>query len=202
MELNYVDFITAISGDTLQTKYVELPNKYYLYAQDSNFILTCVIYKNSEDGDDFEANYKSGFNNQINEQVAVNTQPAFAGKTVGSQRIFKRVHGVSQSLSVGSNTVEFVIPYVACKITGVELIGGALGDTVNFKVYDTPTGTISGYPNVQLNQFGFNVNLRPEYHAENSSYDADLIQDLKLSVEYTSVDAKTIYINFILHEVK
>jgi hypothetical protein len=202
MELNYTDFMAAIASDVLQTKYLELPTKYYLYAQDSNFVLTCTLYKDSDESTDFEANHKSGFNLEIKDQVAVSTQPAFAGKTVGSQRLFKRVHGISQAVSLGSNSIEFVVPYVTCKITGVELIGADLGDTVNFKVLDTPTGTISGYPNVQLNQFGFNVNLRPEYHSESSTYDADLIQDLKLVVEYTSVAAKDVRINFILHEVK
>ena len=120
------------------------------------------------------------------------------------QKLFKRVHGVSSSVSGNSTeNIEFIVPYTQCKVTAVELIGAEIGDSCNFYIYDNALGTISGFPNVRLNQFGFNLYLAKDYYREESSYDADLIQGLKLQVEFTnsSSNQKFIGVNFILHEV-
>lgn len=128
---------------------------------------------------------------------------AFASKVlVSGGKLFKRVHGIKSSLDNETKNIELVVPYDNCKITGVELIGGSLGDSVNLKVLDTPTGRLSTIPNYMLNQFGFNVYISKGYHKETSAYDADLIKDMKLLVEYKTAETKDVYVNFILHEVK
>lgn len=136
----------------------------------------------------------------------IQAQPAFAAKSLSDgKKIYKRVHGVKALVQNDPVNIELVVPYDSCKITGVELIAGVHGDKVNFKVYDTPTGTISGIPNQLLNQFGFDVYVAKDLHREISNYDADLIKDMKLVVEYDAKDEllpRDVYVNFILHEVK
>jgi len=128
----------------------------------------------------------------------------FASKVLeDGKKLYKRVHGKTISINNETKDIELVIPYDNCKITGVEFIGASIGDKANLKVLDTPTGTLSTIPNYMLNQFGFDVYLSKDYHKETSQYDADLIKDMKLLIEYTTTDTtKSIYANFILHEVK
>jgi hypothetical protein len=59
-------------------------------------------------------------------------------------------------------------------------------------------------PDALLNQFGYNVNISEKFYKRESPYDADLIQNMKLRIEYDALDEllpRTIYINFLLHEV-
>lgn len=119
------------------------------------------------------------------------------------KKLFARVHGVSASVSSTPYNIDFVVPYAACKLTGIELIGGNIGDTCNFKILDTATGTISGVANYTLNQFGFNVNVGKDFYKRESSYDADLIQNMKIRIEYNSIVELpvNVYINYVLHQV-
>ncbi len=126
----------------------------------------------------------------------------FSSKTLNGKAIFKRIHGVQNQNTIGLNTIEFLIPYLFCKITGVEVVGGFVGDIVDFEVYDTPTGAISGYPNVKLNQFGFSVCIAKDFYSHTSEYESDLPQNIKLVVKYTATTANLAGINFILNEVK
>lgn len=130
----------------------------------------------------------------------------FASKVLTSgQKLFKRVHGVQAVVPANSTeSISFVVPYVQAKINGLQIVGASLGDTANFKVYDNSSGTISTIPNMLLNQFGFNVCLSEKFHVEESHYDADVIQGMKLELEFSNNTNSevTIGANFILHEVK
>jgi hypothetical protein len=130
------------------------------------------------------------------------TSSPFASKTVGSKKLFKRIHGVMTDCVVGVNEIIFNIPYNAVKITGIEMIGGSVGDRCSLIVLDTPTGAISTVPNYPLNQFGFDVCISQGAYSYQSEYDADLIKDMKLKVIYTSTVVAPIGLNFILNEVK
>lgn len=137
--------------------------------------------------------------------IAASNYP-FASKILpNGRKIFTRIHGVVASVQNAPDNIDFVVPYPECKITGIEIVGGKLGDKANFKVLDTDAGTITGVPNYLLNQFGFNVNVAPDSYEYISKYDADLIQNLRLRVEYDATDEllpRNVYINFILHEIK
>lgn len=128
----------------------------------------------------------------------------FSQKTIGDKKLFSRLHGASYTVQPGANTLEFVVPYPTCKITEVELIGCVLGDSCSFKVLDSDAGIITTIPNYLLNQFGFDVQLPNNFYVKKSSYDADLVKDLKLVIEYNNseLSAKSIGINFNLHELK
>jgi hypothetical protein len=134
----------------------------------------------------------------------VTTQPFASKQLCSGKKLFRRCHGIVVSLPANDSVSgEIVIPYNQCKINKVEVVWAPEGVTANLEVYDTPTGTLSGYPNVKLNQFGFNVAIAKDFHADESQYDADLIKDLKVKVTLTnSTDvAKNVGINFFLHEL-
>lgn len=138
-------------------------------------------------------------------QNKASDQP-FADKTLADgSKIFKRKHGVSTSINAStSGTVELVIPYTQAKIDGAEIINCQFGDTADFKVYDNSAGTISGVPNLLLNQFGFNVQMPDKIYEDSCQYDADLIQGMKIEITYhnNSTTDITVGVNFSLHEVK
>ena len=122
---------------------------------------------------------------QVNRVQTVASSPFAAKVLPDGRKLYKIVHGMKETIGIGQEVaISFVIPYNYAEVTAVEIVNGMAGDTCDFEVYDTPTGTISGYPNVMLNQFGFNVNISPVFHREESSYDADVIKDMKLEVHY------------------
>lgn len=131
--------------------------------------------------------------------------PPFANKALSTgQKLFKRIHGVQSTISANSTgTIQLTVPYTQAKINGLEIIGSSPGDTGNFNVYDNAAGTISTIPNYKLNQFGFNVCMRPEFHKEESKYDADVILGMVLELEFTNNQNtdQLIGVNFILHEL-
>ena len=134
--------------------------------------------------------------------------PAFASKTlnVTGQKLYRRKHGVAGSsiAAESSGIISLVVPYAQAKIDKIEIIGGRVGDSVDLKVYDTPTGTISTVPNYMLNQFGFGVFVCDNFYVDKSNYDADLIQDMKIELTYHNnhaTDAIVPYLNVVLHQV-
>lgn len=203
ISVDWTTFKSVITAQNAAFRYVTLDNNYYMYTSETTNPISCSIPITSpagSDQSDFETNVKS----KGNKSAAVTLVP-FADKVLpNGKRLYVRVHGISASVSGAPDNIDFVIPYAACKITGLEIINGAVGDTCNFKVLDTPSGTISGVPNAVLNQFGFNVNVAKDYYKRESSYDADLIQNMTIRIEYDSVATlpAPVYVNIILHEVK
>ena len=131
------------------------------------------------------------------------TEPFTSKVLSDGRKLYKRTHGVQKVLSSeDSDYIELIVPYTMAKINAIEIIGAEIGNKADFTVYDTLTGAISGVPNYTLNQFGFNVNLRPVYHKEESSYDADVFKDMRLVVTIKGGSNLLIGVNFILHEVK
>lgn len=126
---------------------------------------------------------------------------AFADKIIDGYKLYRRKHGLELDLSSGSEVL-FNIPYPMCKINEVEIVNGANGDKIDFIVTDTPAGTISTVPNLGLNQFGYSVRLPDGLYRDVSQYDADLIQDMKIKIKYTSTRTDKIYFNIVLHEMK
>lgn len=180
------------------------------YASDSQLIadLASGIVKMSSDGTSALSGSGSVqvdfLKNTTPPNIAASNYP-FASKVLpNGKKLYTRVHGIQISVSGAPDNIDFVIPYDNCKLTGLEIIGGNLGDTVNLKVLDTPTGTISGVADYTLNQFGFDVNISKDFYRRDSAYDADLIKDMKIRIEYDSIATLPVpvYINLILHEVK
>lgn len=126
---------------------------------------------------------------------------AFANKG----QLFFRGQGVSQTITANSTAnIIFTIPYPKTKLNGVEILYGAKGDTCNFKVLDSTTGSYTTVPNYLLNQFGYNWNVEEGSQKELLPYDADVFYGMQLVVEYTNNDNidKLIGINFYIHEDK
>lgn len=139
---------------------------------------------------------------------------AFASKTTlvnGIEKdLFKRIHGASFTVANNqSNTCDFVVPYPHVKIEGIEVLNANMADDLSFYVLDATGNPYSGLDvgtygdNVQLNQFAFNVHPRTEYYMHESQYDADLYLGMIIRISYNNNGTgKTIYMNFILNEVK
>lgn len=131
--------------------------------------------------------------------------PPFASKVLSNgKKLFRRKHGVSGTIEANSSgTLSLVIPYALAKINKVEIVNCAIGDTADLKVYDTPTGTISTVPNYMLNQFGFDVCLPDNFYVDESNYDADLIQNMKIEITYknNSSEDREVGINIVLHQL-
>lgn len=202
MQIEWSEFKNIVNIKQMSIQFIQHSGNYHLRAIDGVFILECAITLDSSNPDtiDFETNYKA----KGNKRLPINYP--FADKVLyNGSKIFTRIHGVSASVHNEVDNIDFTVPYPACKITGIDIIGGKLGDKVNFKILDTVTGTLTGIPNYQLNQFGFSMNVAQDLHSYKSDYDADLFQNLVIRVEYDAIDEaseRPIYINFILHEVK
>lgn len=118
------------------------------------------------------------------------------------KKIFTRLTGIQANVQIGDNTIIYTIPYTWMKISGMAIINGETLDIANFYVLDTTTGTYFGTPDAVLNQFGINVNISKDFQKHKSNYDADIYQGMQLKVVYNSKSAKTIGINFDLHEIR
>jgi hypothetical protein len=127
-------------------------------------------------------------------------------KLIDGQKLFRRKHGfVSSEIAVGqTGTIDLVVPYNTAKINEVEITNGREGVSIDLKVYDTPTGTISTVPNYMLNQFGFNVELPHGFYRDISDYDADVIKDMKIeiTIKNNSNEPLALRGNIVWHELK
>ena len=138
----------------------------------------------------------------ITQEIQVTQQPPFAAKTIGDKSLFSRVAGKEFSLSVGSNELLYTVPFAQMKFNGVEVINSEIGDKIDLYVLDDISGTYSGTPSLTLNQFGYSVFLTEGYFERQSNYDADLYLGMRIKIVYTSITAKDLYVNYILHELK
>lgn len=138
----------------------------------------------------------------VAKDVIVLEQPPFSSKLIGTKKLYTRATGVSHAVVVGANTLDFLIPYNEMKFNGIEIVNAKVGEKVSLKILDTATGTITTVPNYLLNQFGFNVNLPDGFYARESMYDADLIKDLVVRIEFTAIEARNVGINYLIHELK
>lgn len=204
INVDWLTFKSVVTAQSLAFKYVNLGATYYMYTENATPI-ACHLDITTPAGveqADFETNLKP----KGNRSTTVTLTP-FADKVLpNGKRLFTRVHGTSATVSGAPDTIDFEIPYAMCKLTGIDIINGELGDKINLKILDTVSGTISGVPNMVLNQFAYNVNIASNFHKFESRYDADMIQGLRIRVEYDAVTPdllpKIIYVNFYLHEVK
>lgn len=131
----------------------------------------------------------------------IKKQP-FADKIIqGGKKLFKRVHGVRKNCVVGNNKVDFVVPYTLAKLESVEILWCPKGCYADLNVYDNALGTISGTPNLKLNQFGYSTNIRQEYHIQKSQYDADVIQGMKIELSIDLPSAVEVGLNIELNQV-
>jgi hypothetical protein len=179
----------------------EFADKYELFYAGGGLTFQCIIFKenpNSTDQLDFENNFKLNCNkpNSI-------VQSPFAAKILqNGKKLYKREHGIQFTLITGTNIILFTIPYAWVKIIGVEVMYGEKLDTIDLIILDSVFGTYSGTPSLQLNQFGYSVNVSIDEYEEENAYDADLYQGMQIKIVYNSQSAKTIGINFNLNEVK
>lgn len=147
------------------------------------------------------------YRNTPNKLVNVTESSAFSNKhSMDGKSLYARERGVAGvTIASGATTnIIHTISFPTVKINGAQIHGCRLGDTVNFKVIDSTTGTYTTVPNYLLNQFGFNVNMPSGSFEKQYPYDADLYQGMQVVTEYTNngSESVTVYVNLDIHEVK
>lgn len=183
--------------------------KIFLFDNPMNLACSIKITKPKNNAQhDFETLYKDKTNKILNpvdyNGNLIQYLSPFASKSLKDGKLFRRLHGVTANLAAsGDTTVEYSVPYSRCKITGIQIVWAPEGVTVDLEVLDTPSGAISSVPNLKLNQFGFNAPISEGFHKDVSSYDADLIKDMKIRLTFhnSSQTSKLIGIGLILHEI-
>ena len=199
VETSWANFKTFVNQKSLSIQYISVGDNYFLKVIDGRFIVSCQIPLDPTNSDtiDFETNYKANGNKTVED-----TPSAFASKTIGTKKLYRRVHGFQSTLTAGSNTILFTVPYNWCKITGMQVTNSEALDYVDLYILDSTTGTYSGVANYQLNQFGFTVQCSKDFYKNHSQFDADLYLNMQIKAVYYSQSAKTIGVNYILNEVK
>lgn len=199
IDLTWTEMKTVVLNKN-RLRYIDRDAFYLIVYND----FQCSILKDSNsDQTDFETNYKPLANKPL-EEATLNTP--FASKTINingvSKKLYKREHGIQANITTGTNTILFTIPYAWVKIIGVEIFYGEKLDNVDLMILDSTSGTYTGVPNYQLNQFGYAVNVAEGEYEEENAFDADLYYGMQIKIVYRSVSDKTVGINFNLSEVK
>lgn len=193
---SYAEFKAFV--DSIQSKYlirhVSYSNLIFMTITSGGLTVSCEIEKNTANETDFNNTIKP----YANKSQAL---PAFADKYVGDKKLFCRMTGVKHELVSGENFLQFEIAYPRVKLAEIEIIDCSKNDSASFKILDTANGDISGIPHYPINQFGFSVNMKESYFSKKNDYDADLVYSMILLLQYNSSSAKTISVNYHLHEV-
>jgi len=198
MKIDWSTMKDFIDNNAPETRAVTEGSSKIIHVSDGFFEAICRVKSPSADYTDFVDNYESTINHQVK------ALPSFSDKTIGGKILHRRKYGYTQNIAATSTgIIEINVPYDVCKINEVELIGCEIGDYVDFKVHDDPSGTISGTPNLMLNQYGFAVRMPDGMYKDVSNYDADVIKDMKIKVHYynSNASAKDVYVNIVFHEV-
>lgn len=211
MEVSWTDFKAFVVSKSLSIQWVSAGSNYWLKACDGYFTLECFISNDSfvsPDALDFETNFKSLGNVRPSQFVSVQSAPAFGEKSaiIGGvlKKFYARNTGLQYVVSPGSNLLTYTATYPWAKMIGVECINALPLDTAELRVYDNPSGTYSGVPNALLNQFGYTLNMGPDFYVRFSPFDADLYASMVIKITYVSVGVadRTVGVNFIMNEVK
>lgn len=210
IELPWANLKSVISSKGLALQWYDYDSIYHLYAIDGPLIFSCKLHQNAADPTDlneFVASYKSAANSTA-AQVVLPT--SFSAKTVvvsGTlKRLYARNTGIQATVSPGSNTINYTATYAWAKVIGMECINALPGDYASMQVYDNHAGTYSGVPDALLNQFGYSLNMGPDYYKRESPFDADLYAGMVMKITYFSVTpiltTRTIGINILMNELK
>lgn len=211
IEVSWSIFKSFVNSRSLSIQYLDVDGFYFLWAVDGLFYIQSRLEKNGDaDVLEFENSYKP----LGNKKLTLANQAFDAKELPNGKKLFRRSHGITTlMIANGETTVDFVIPYNACKMNKMEIFWLPEEVKLDLKVLDTPSGTIQAsfgvseedrVPNLEVNQFGFNVNAAKDYYVDESKYDADLIKDMvvRIVLKNSTEISKTVGINLILHEVK
>lgn len=206
MLLDWTTFKSFFISRSANPHYIDAATKYFIYAAHGSMSCSCELDKNPSDTTDlidWETNYRPIANSVVPQQQIA----PFASKKIATggttKNLFARNTGKRfQVVADTTTSCPYTATYPWVKMTGIECIGGEIGDYAELRVYDTPTGTYSGVPNLQLNQFGYELNIAPGYYKRESPFDADVYQGMVLTVSYFSISYKQIGLNYIMNEVK
>lgn len=202
-EIQQSSIVTALDHMVLFGAALDIYFKSTLSSEDETTLSSIVT---AHDGTPLSENVVQNVAIQSQPSVTIMATPPYGSKTITvagvTKKLFARNTGFQQAVSVGANTIDYVVSYPWVKLLGVEAINCEALDTVDFKVYDNAAGTYSGVPNVLLNQFAYAINLPKDFYQKMSQFDADLYIGMIIRITYTSISAKTVGINLLMNEVK
>lgn len=208
MLAEWSDVKSVLVNRSLSAQYTIIGTNFWIKAIDGSFEIDCVIPTDtslSTDSLDFVTNFQSASNKPRVSNSFVQSQPPYGSKNIVinsiTHSLFARFTGMQYALTAGSNVLQYTATYPWSKLIGVECVNCEALDTVNFAVYDTPTGTYSGVPNRLLQQFSYSLNLPKDYYVRMAQFDADVYQGMVIQMTYVSQNAKTVGINFLLDQV-
>ena len=184
MEVTWSEFKKFVDARKCSIQFVEVKKNYWMKAISSSFEVECFIPvdPNNEDTIVFLESYIESSNKNT-----VIKQSAFTSNTTNDgKRLYKREQGVQHDVVNGENIIIYTIPYEWAKITGLSIVNGEALDTIDVFVLDSTTGTYTTYPNHQLNQFGFNVNMTEGFYSCYSSFESDLYLNMQIKIVYRS----------------
>ena len=112
---------TFVTARALSIQYLDLGDSYFIKAFDGAFELSCTLNKDDSNISaitDFETNFKPLGNKPL---FSYFNQPFAAKVLPNGKKLYKREHGIRETLVIGSNVILFTIPYPWVKITGFEV---------------------------------------------------------------------------------
>ena len=205
---DYNDFESNILSKGLKHYSYTKEKRTFLIAIDGPLTFTHTLSRQNQDK--YNENLKAKSNQRFGDEVLSNP---FSSKTIDGKKVFRRKHGMVKDCGPGNTFFEFVVPYNQVKINELEITNGVAGDAVDLIVYDTPQGHVQismgvppehAVPSAPLNQFGFDVSVPNGFFHDQSSYDADLIKDMKIVVVYKNNGNSSVKngANIDYHELK
>lgn len=210
IDVDWTTFKAFVNARVLNIQYLDLFSNYYISANDGPFTLDTLIPQDGSmttDQTDFETNYKTKHSTNAS-PVQTLTPTTFTSKIVNSHgvqyNLFPRNTGFTSNVNNGTNTITYTATYPWVKFIGIEIINATAGDYASMLVLDSTTGTYTGVNNAPLAQFGYTLNIAPNFYSRQAPFDADLFVNMQLRVSYVSASllAKTIGLNLIMNEVK
>lgn len=105
-------------------------------------------------------------------------------------------HGYSFNAVKNTTTMGMFTVHNDCEFSGIEIINGAMGDTVHLRVMH-PTDD-----NIVIDQFGTDWNMKNETMLKVLNYASFIPDTYRICVPYTNNDSvdRTIYVNLDLHK--
>lgn len=197
---------TALKASISSKAAVRFVDRVDFYAITYGDLESTILKIDTTDCTDFETNYKAAANKAIVQSVAIDKIAPFGSKTImigtTEKKLYARNMGVQPALTAGANQIDYTITFPWVKVIGIEIIGAEVLDYTDLKVLDAASSPYMGTPSAVLNQFAYANNIGPNFYSRMAHFDADIYQNMVIRLDYTSVSAKTIGINFILIEVK
>jgi len=191
---SYTEFKDKINANMLKHYCSTSQGRILLVATDGPFYYTHSLQNINKD--DYDENLSSTCNPRFGDEVVLSPFSFKCNFMFCGQ-------GVKNIITASSTgNIEFTVLPGIYNFNAVEILNGNYGDVVQLRVMDDALGTYTTVPNMILNQFGTNWNMRQEL-IKDLPYPAKLQEGMIIRVVYTnnSLADREIYFNLDLHKI-